>query len=331
MIYNFRYDRNNTQTVLDRIRKENVLCQGWGGGQQNLDLNRETFAQECFDRYKSEGMNSRRIPTNLQRILQFKNEDLIVVPHLPEDRKVSITVVDGDFPQCYEWKLDENHLNHRIHVKESFGLEGNISIYNVALSGWYSQLQWLRLPVLPISEHQAAFERLISEIKKSPTIVFAESRLDDYLDRTLKDTVDYLVQKLRREVNASNGPISFETVCERLVHEAGYEIIGKHGYDRQGGDFDLRRVRNRGSVSPFESGDTTLYVQAKKYQGTTDEHAVQQLLKIMEKDPNADGCVMSLGDDYSREAVELAKQNDIVLMNGVEVCQLLLKTLVPQQ
>jgi len=331
MIYNFRFSRDERPTVLERILKENVMCQGWGGGQENLDLKRDTFVQECLQVYKDDGMKSTRIPTNLQRIRQFKDGDWLVVPHLPEDQRVSIVVVDGDFPQCYEWNCDDAHLNHRVRVKKtSYGLEGNISIYNVILTGWYAKLQWLRLPVLPIPEHQAAFEKLIGEIEKEPTKIFAESKLDEYLGRMLKETEDDLLQKLRR-INPSNGPISFEAVCERLVGAEGYEVIGKHGYDNQGGDFDLRCARSRKSMSPFESGDVNLYIQAKKYEGTTDEHAVQQLLKMMEKDPTAEGCVMSLGDDYSSNAIELAKQNDIALMNGRDICQLLLKSMIIKQ
>ena|SRR5579859_2069254 len=328
MIYNFRYDRGERRTVIERILKESVMCQGWGGGEQNLDLRREPFVQECLAAYKNDGMNSSRIPTNLQRIRQFRDGDLLVVPNLPEDQKVSVVLVDGDFPQCYEWKRDETHLNHRIRLKKkSYGLEGNISIYNVILTGWYAKLQWLRLPVLPIPDHQAAFERLISEIEKEPKAIFAESKLDEYLGQMLKDIMDDLVQKLRK-INPASGPISFEAVCERLVRAAGYDVIGKHGYDKQGGDFDLRCSRSRTSVSPFESGDVNLYIQAKKYEGTTDELAVQQLLKMMKNDQTAEGCVMSLGDDYSSKASELAKQNDIVLMNGRDICQLLLKTMI---
>jgi hypothetical protein len=326
MIYNFRYDRQQRSTVLQRARAESVICQGWGGGQHNLDLTRDAFIQECFECYKPDGMKSTRVPTNLWRIRQFKDGDLLAVPHLPEDGKVSILVIDGDFPRCYEWKLDPDHLNHRIRIKKSYGLESDISIYYVALASWYAKLQWLRLPVLPIPEHQIAFEGLISEIEKSPNVVFAESGLDDYLAQMLKETVDELLKKLRK-ISPSIGPISFETVCERLVRLAGYEVVEKNRYDKLGGDFDLRCVRSRTSASPFESGDVNLYVQAKKYEGTTDEQAVQQLLKMMEKDATADGCVMSLGDDYSAKAVELAAQNDITLMNGRAICQLLLKTM----
>ena len=59
-----------------------------------------------------------------------------------------------------------------------------------------------------------------------------------------------------------------------------------------------------------------MYIQAKKFEGTTDELAVQGLPKMMKKDLTAEGCVKSLGDSYSSKAVGLAKQNDIVLLRG---------------
>jgi hypothetical protein len=49
---------------------------------------------------------------------------------------------------------------------------------------------------------------------------------------------------------------------------------------------------------------------------------------MMEKDQTADGCVMSLGDDFTPEATNLAEDNEILLMNGATICKLLLRTMV---
>ena len=63
-----------------------------------MDLRREpdTFVRDCFECYKPLGMKSTRVPTNLLRIRQFRDGDVLVVPHLPERGKVSILLVDGD-------------------------------------------------------------------------------------------------------------------------------------------------------------------------------------------------------------------------------------------
>jgi hypothetical protein len=46
---------------------------------------------------------------------------------------------------------------------------------------------------------------------------------------------------------------------------------------------------------------------------------------MIEQKPEADGCVMSLGDAFSETARKLAENNGILLMPGETVCRLLLE------
>jgi hypothetical protein len=85
--------------------------------------------------------------------------------------------------------------------------------------------------------------------------------------------------------------------------------------------------RNKKNVSPFEGGESKLLVQIKKHIGITDEWAVEQLCLGMKNMPNADACVMSLADDFTDKAKKLAEDNNILLMNGNEICELLAKYL----
>jgi hypothetical protein len=180
MLFNFRFDQQSTATILTRLRDEHEMSQGWGGGEVNLDVTRPDFVQACFERYRQDGMISTRIPSNLLRMRSFKDGDLIATPHLPERGKVSIHVVDGDFPACYRYDpADDDHLNHRIRVKRSYGLDGNISIYNSALSASYAKLQWLRLPVLPVPEYEEAFQTVIRELDREPEKTFAGRAVED--------------------------------------------------------------------------------------------------------------------------------------------------------
>ena len=111
--------------------------------------------------------------------------------------------------------------------------------------------------------------------------------------------------------------------------KAGYAIVRRNWYS-DGGDVDLQCARSRTDLSPFEAGQVNLFVQVKKYTGTTDDLAVRQVLKMMEKEHSADGCVMSLGDDFTREATKLAEDNEILLMNGATICKLLLRLMVSE-
>jgi hypothetical protein len=329
MLFNFRFDQQSTATILTRLRDEHQMSQGWGGGEVNLDLTRPDFVQACLERYRADGMNSTRIPSNLLRMRSFKDGDLLATPHMPERGKVSIHVVDGDFPACYRCDpADGDHLNHRILVKRSYGLGGNISIYNTVLSAWYAKLQWLRLPVLTIPEHEDAFQLVIRQLDDSPSMTFAVSPLEEHLSGLWERVLESLKADLRRTLNPNNSDLSFESLCERLLVKSGYTVVGRNVFDGAGGDVDIHCTRKRADASPFETGDVTLFVQVKKHEGITDEIAVRQLVKMMSKDATADGCVMSLAEGFSDAAKELAEQNDILLLNGSAICKLALRIML---
>ncbi len=188
---------------------------------------------------------------------------------------------------------------------------------------------WLRLPVLPMPECEGAFRSILQQKEGNPDVKFEPSKLEEYLS-ALRAQVLTIIRQQLASVSPSSGEISFEAICEHLLTSVGYRITRRHLYDGTGGDVDLHCIRERAALSPFESGETVLYVQAKKHIGTTDQWAVEQLLKMIEKEPEADACVMSLADGFSDDAHALAAKNGVVLMNGESICTLLLTELAKQ-
>ena len=162
MIYNFRHDKNITEEVSARIRDHKEISQGWGGGvEANLDLHQEDFVSKAFTYYNC---RTTRIPSNLTRIRDFNDGDMLVMPHLPEYGKVSIHIVDGDYPRCYRYEAsDHTHQNHRIKIKDSFGLKGEFSIYGTELLEYRASLRSLQLPVLPIPHFFEVFSDIVQE------------------------------------------------------------------------------------------------------------------------------------------------------------------------
>ena len=322
MVYNFRIDRNNIDTLISRIKNKNLLSQGWGGGENgDLSLLEDNFLSKTKTNYD---LRTTRIPTNLTKIKSFRDSDIIVIPHLPTNGKFSIHIVDGDFPDCYDYlSSDEAHLNHTIKVKKSFGLEGNLSLYNKSIASWKGKLQWLRLPIIPINQYQSEFLEIIDDLKENPRKVFDKSSLDDFLTKLQVDVIDDLKKELN-EISHSGGEINFESICEFILNQEGYETVKRHQYDGEGGDIDLFCTKDKTDISPFEQGQTNLYVQIKKHTGKTDEKAVEQLLQMIQDDPEANGCVMSLADGFTKKAEQLADENGIVLVNGRLVSELLL-------
>ncbi len=326
MIYNFRFDRLNTIEIRQQVQQSKLLLQGWGGGEQgDLSITSTDFVSRCRDFYR---MQNTRVPTNLMKIRSFKDGDILVTPHLPENGKLSLHIIDGNFPTCYNYlNSDSHHLNHQIRIKESFGLDGNISVHNLRLSSWYAKLRWMRLPILNIDRFERGFREIIDELRTQPQMKFGASGVDQCLLEWRKEFLASLREKLQG-ISPSGGNMSFEKVCERLLVSDGYRVVDKNVFDGTGGDIDLRCERDAPDSCLFETERRVLLVQVKKYQGTTGPNAVEQLLRMGEQD--ADYCVMSLGDDFSDEAIELAKKHQVKLMNGEEICGLLLDYLAGQ-
>ncbi|HSL03206.1 MAG TPA: restriction endonuclease [Nitrospiraceae bacterium] len=323
MIYNYRTDKDLVDEIVTRLRTDRTLSQGWGGGKdENLNIGNANFVQACTSHYK---LATTRVPSNLTRLRDLKRGDILVTPHLPEYRRVSFHVVAANFPDCYQYVCDDSHQNHRIAIERSYGLDAELDIHNIIFSGWYGKLQWMRLPLLPIDQYDPAFRSVMSKLDKLPTASFRASTTDDYLYNLNGQLMSLLKAELLK-IRPNTTEISFEAICEQLLIAAGYRVVGENQFNKKGGDIDLRCVRDRSETSPFEVGQTHLFVQLKKHQGTTDEEAVNQLLSMIASEP-ADGCVMSLADDFSETAMELAKNNGIPLVNGENICRLLLQRL----
>ncbi len=331
MIYQFRFDKDHFDEVLRRVRrKDSLLSQGWGGGEEG-GFNLEHLENDDGFRAKFRShpdYETNRVPNSLLRIKNFCDGDVLVVPHLPKKGKVSVHIVDGNFPGCYDYlESDPTHLNHRVRIKKSYGLDGEIDNHNVRLASWSSKLRARRLPILPLDEGAGAvFFEIMRQLDADPSYSLPLSKLDEYLNERTQCLLKVLGSALEN-ISPSGSRISFEGVCEFILTEAGYKIDRRNHYNRKGGDVDLVCVRERSDLSPFENGRVELIVQVKKHTGTTDAEAVHQVIGMMEEYPMANGCVMSLADDFEGEARDLAEGSDIRLMDRREITTLLLRAL----
>ena len=267
------------------------------------------------------------LPSNLTRISEFEDGDFVVTPHLPEYGKLSIHIVDRNFPDCYRFEPnDKSHQNHRIKLKRSIGLDGEISIRHESFVNYHALLRYLRYPVLPIPQFHNIFLSIVQDFDDDRNQKYGTSTLEEYLFTLAEKVNSALIENLRK-ISPAGGEISFEKLCERLLKSNGYEIVRHNWFDKQGGDVDIVCKRSRDELSIFEGGESLLYVQVKKHSRQTDANAVEQLIRMMEGDSKASGCVMSSADNFSREAMELAENNGIVLLDKKAICSLLLPLL----
>lgn len=323
-ILNMRIDRNHTKILNERLRNK-FISMGWGGGDiENLDLTQDNDLWKLFKSCYNDRISIRRF-NSILKIKKLRDNDILIIPHLPSPGKFVVGIVDGDFPDCYCYQENDlTHLNHRIKLKTIYGLDGNLDIHNFMVQKWYAKLSWMRLPFYPLSKYQDIFLYLIEKLRNEPNLSFDKSQLVDYFYEIKKKIKKMLIKELNL-VSPSNSNINFEQICRELIESYGYIFEKSHKY-QNGGDADLIFEIPDDITSPFELSMSKLYVQIKKHSGTSDEKAILQLLKIMEeyKTTNiSQGCAITLGE-FSKKALELAEQNDIVTINGDDLVELII-------
>jgi restriction system protein len=148
------------------------------------------------------------------------------------------------------------------------------------------------------------------------------------MKRILRERIDEREKEIvRKVIEASDDSVQskifkfnkltgteFENLLARLYRKMGYqvELIGKVG--DQGGDL---RITRDGEI---------ILVQAKKYSGSVGNKAVQEAVAARSYYGCHRAAVVTTGV-FTKEAVELAKSNDIELIDGEQLKKILLDNL----
>ena len=319
-IYTIRTDRTAKEFLIERL-KEKELCMGWGGGITDVDLyaSKETFRENIVKVYKD--ITTRRIGNLARGLTEIKENDILMIPNLPEDGKLIIGIAEKS-PYRHE-KEDDKHLNHRIRLKEVYGLNGKLDIKNEKISEWYAKLWVMRLPIYPNYYHEECIGSLVEGLRSGEIEELKPSELKEYLDVKLKKYIKE-VKKDLKETSNNIGPLSFERICEKIVEFQGYKISSRNKYDRKGGDADL--IASKEEISPFERRIENIYIQIKKYSGNTGREALEQIEKLEKINENDAKCVMSLGE-FDADAISYADEKEIILIPGDEICRMLLQVI----
>ena len=322
-IYTIRTDRTSKDLLMKNL-KENEISMGWGGGitDTDLDASKETFRENIVKVYKD--ITPRRIGNLARGLTEIKENDILMIPNLPEAGKFIVGVAEKD-PYRHD-KEDDSHLNHRIKLKEIYGLDGKLDMKNEKVSEWYAKLWGMRLPIYPNYHHHECIENLLEGLRTGKIKELEISELEEYLEKLHKKCIEEMKKELLKTA-PHIGPLSFERICEKIMEFHGYKISSRNKYDRKGGDADL--IASKEAASPFEREIERIYIQIKKHSikiGKTDKKAIEQVWKIMEDEKNDMGCVMSLGE-FDKEAKDYAEEKEIILIPGDEICRMLLQVI----
>lgn len=132
-----------------------------------------------------------------------------------------------------------------------------------------------------------------------------------------------LAEQCYHTLTGHGSPDHFEQLVQDYFIRLGAkaEILPKN-YSGKEGDCDVSAV--------FSALHLTISVQIKKHEGITGKEAVNQILAYAKATAPEEsnwtyvGWVISLAEDFSDDAKEVARKNGIILLNGKEFCSMLI-------
>lgn len=315
------------------LEKEKFISIGWS------DFSEDSFAADVqsrgmdaiVDRYNHDGWDLSRNRWCLWRFIhEMKKGDYVIVPSW------------GKF-SVYEI-YDDNVLSNQSH-DILFGKWGDEAptydgkyIYNK--QGGYIDLGFYRKvkPIaLDIPRSEYAGSKLVARMKNRKTNIDI-SDLEKEIERTLiaywkkrpinlkANILKNITESTFKQIKSTLTPDKLEKLVGWYMKSLGAEWVitpAKNGSPTEQGDAD-REAR-------FEKLKLIIMVQVKKHSGTTSEWAVQQIKAYKENNNRSDDYttllwVISTCDQFSEDAIALAKANGVRLINGREFTQLILES-----
>lgn len=129
-------------------------------------------------------------------------------------------------------------------------------------------------------------------------------------------------------INDNANPIDTEKLVRWYMKKAGAAKVYKPSKPK--GNPDEYNYADADVAAEFSPLGVNIYIQVKKHDGTTGDWAVQQIKKYKELQTInfAEGetnimWVLSTAGEFSKEAISLAQENSVRLINGMEFARML--------
>lgn len=197
--------------------------------------------------------------------------------------------------------------------------------------GFYRRVELIEkgVPRLYASQRLYSALRYRGTIRKLPAAIGEDIRkaYKSYRENKPIDLCMELEEALAKNtlkvINEQLNDIRFENLVEAYFKTIGAHIQkpAKNGCSTEKGDADR--------IACFETINVQIMIQAKKHDGKTNEWAVEQITAYAENFANDDYdtqlWVISTCDQYSIKAIELAEQEGVRLVTGLEFAKMLLE------
>lgn len=335
--------RINYSDYFSLIRKELIvqkkLRQGWGTYDMRVDQGYEAYKAGWQAHWEKDLTDDHMKPrySNIAIMTEIKPGDYIVIPKVSlENDYVCRSFVIAKCKKEYQFSVLEEakDFGHYIEVENVFSCGYDKNLFSQTISSKFIAYQ-SPLNRVKNNDFIAAVDELVNMHDKEPVVFEKESV--DLLDMVNSATrgvrkvyLEAIVDALRNLKNHK-----FEDIISELFKKNGYEVTDKNWFDGQGGDVDIvfeafnenTLMHNIYEICDIEKPH--IYVQAKKKTGTDygDVVGVEQLIQMENKIPeqNAILIVINLTDQFTEEAKKKAKENGIILIDGMTFASLLIR------
>lgn len=306
--------------------KEGRLRQGWGppGCDLRSPSGERVSKNDWEESYRDiweEDPSPRRFAI-LSNMLDLQEGDIVVVPKMPKWNQFTIARVSGD----YEFDSDENREDHRhiVPVKSdsvrTFSYKANNEAFLVSC-------------LFARAKHRPAisFSYDFQQIRACLNLFDSPDQLNEQSDESLYElTYDAVFKEAAKrmldEVQGWNGG-RFENAIRQAFEGQGYRILSHRPYDKEGGDADILMSMPPNPYEVFLPERKKIAVQVKWKEGVDDDdlQAVDQIVKWSNSfDSQVTKCVISSAKNFTEEAKTEARNEDVILINGLQTMCFLL-------
>lgn len=325
--------------IRDEIIQHGLLRQGWGASGMRLDSEKE-FIKGWIAAWgkgsTKEYMHHKYI--NHQIMKEIKPGDYIIVPHVSLNKDYPCdSFLVARCKSAYQF-LELEGVDDFCHVIEledtkfscSYHYDDDTQVISKKFRSYQSPLNrvWNK-------DFIASVEKIVEKYTNSPDDFERNNEFLNITREATRNIRNEYLEEIRKYLGEKITSSMFEKIITILFQKNGYKKIDGNWYDRKGGDVDI-------VFSPYADGTLMrdlykmtneamplIYVQAKKKWGT-DENAivgVNQLIQMKNqgKSLNPTLILINLTDKFPEDAKTLAAKHHVILINGLQFADLLVR------
>lgn len=332
---------DNFKRIREELLVNNRLRQGWGTYDMAIDKGYDSFKDGWRKNWDENIDDDTARPRygNLVTMLDIEPGDYIIIPKVSVNEDYpcrSFTIAKCKSKYSFDVLQPEEDYGHIIEVEDVFSCGYDANEHSQAIKNKFRAYQ---SPLNNVwnDPFKDAVDELVKMHAEDPTTLEQESMdFISMVDHASSDArTDYL-NKIKSSIQ-NLGNSEFEKLIGELFEKNGYAISATHRYDGQGGDIDLvfdcfcKNTLMNNIFDICEVEPPHIYVQAKKKTGIDagDIIGVNQLInmseQIREKDKNPILMVINMTDKFSQDAIDKAKEEGIVLIDGLMFASLLVR------